>query len=482
MFISLWTTRIILNALGEDNFGIYSVIGGAIALLGFLNAAMASSTQRFLNVGEGENDITKQKITFNSAIVVHLILGILFAVILLVAFLFFFNGILDIPKDRIFAAKIVYASMAVSTAFTIISVPYDACVNAHENMKFYAIIGIVEVILKLIIAYTLYLTEYDRLIIYAIIMAFIPIITLSLMRIYCHKHYPECIINLKLYFDKQKSRELVSFAGWNLANTFSSMGTQYGLNIVINHYFGVLLNAAQGIANQVSGVLFALSQNALKALNPIIFKSQNDSNDKLIYYSLLGCKMSYAIFAFFAIPLTIYMSDVLRLWLNQVPVWASIFCQLQLIRLLTELLTLTFNTSILANGDVKYFNIAKSINNIVPLIVVPLLFSYGYKPYWLYLVWIISWSIIGGIINLYYAIHLNNLKIRAYIRDVLYPSAIITIIPSSVLIALKYCDASYAIWLSFAIYPLIYFYVGYYVVLKTNERAIVRNFIRLKAH
>ena len=163
MFISLYTTRLILNSLGASDFGIFNIVGGAIAMLGFLNAAMASATQRFMSYSEGEGDKEKQKSIFNVSLILHLGISLVVGIALFIAGYFFFNGILNIPADRIFAAKVVYGSLIVSTMFTVMTVPYDAAMNAHENMRYYAIVGIFESFLKLAVAFACVYTSFDKL-------------------------------------------------------------------------------------------------------------------------------------------------------------------------------------------------------------------------------------------------------------------------------------------------------------------------------
>lgn len=481
LFVSLWTTRIILDALGDINFGIYNVVGGTIALLGFLNAALATSTQRFLNVDEGKNDLENQRVTFNCSFFLHLGLGILLGILFLLSGVIFFNGILDIPAGRENAAKFVYLALTISTVFTVISVPYEATMNAHENMKWYAIIGIFEVIMKLVIAYAILFTNNDRLIVYSILMAFVPICSLTAMRVYCHRNYKECIVRPRKYFDKSRAKELAWFAGWNMLNSISSMTTQYGLNIVVNHYFGVILNAAQGIANQVSGVLTALSQNALKALNPIIYKSGGENNDlKMNYISLLGCKMTYSIFALFSFPIISYMPQILKLWLVDVPDWAVLFCQLQLIRMLTEFATLSLTTSIMAQGNVRNYNLAKSIVNIAPLIIVPVMFAYGSKPYWLYIIWIVAWSLCGGIINIIYSRILNHMSLRSYFSEVLVPISCITFFPCLILAADHFLTSK-SEWLvgciTLFLYLNVFSIMFWKIVLSSRERDAIYKLI-----
>lgn len=429
MFVSLYTTRLILNSLGASDFGIFNIVGGAIAMLGFLNAAMASATQRFMSYSEGEGDKEKQKSIFNVSFILHIGISFVVGIALLIAGYFFFNGILNIPPDRVFAAKVVYGGLIVSTMFTVMTVPYDAAMNAHENMKYYAIVGIFESLLKLAVAFVCVYTSYDKLIVYGFLMACIPLLTLSIMRIYCHRHYEECIIAPIKYWQKGLMKEMTSFAGWNLLNSMSGIVVQYGLGIIVNHFFGVLLNAAQGIANQVSGVLMTFSQNALKSINPIIVKSEgkHDKN-KVLYVSMLGCRISFIIFGLFTFPFLFCMSNILNLWLSNVPDWAVLFCSLQLIRILIEQLTLSLRTAISANGKIRNFNLSRTISNSLPIIILPILFHYNYEPYWLYIVWIFCWSIVGGILDVYYSMKLVGLSLQLYLKDVFLPSIIVSII------------------------------------------------------
>lgn len=294
MFISLYTTRLVLNSLGDVDFGIFNIVGGAIAMLGFLNAAMAGATQRFMSYSEGEGNKEKQKQIFNISIVLHTAISLLVGVVLLVVGYFFFHGILNIPPDRQFAAKVVYGSLIVSTMFTVMNVPYDAMLNAHENMRYYAIVGIIESLLKLAVAFAVVYTTSDKLIVYGMLMAVMPLITLTIMRVYCHRRYEECIWAPRRYFDHGLMREMTGFAGWNFVSTTLAMVGYYGQGIVLNYFFGPLLNAAYGIVTQLNGQLLVLSNNMLKALNPVIVKNEGTKNrHKMLDISLFGNKLSF---------------------------------------------------------------------------------------------------------------------------------------------------------------------------------------------
>lgn len=422
MFISLYTTRLILNSLGASDFGIFNIVGGAIAMLGFLNGAMASATQRFMSFAEGAGEKNNERIIFNVSIVLHFILSIIVGIALIIAGFIFFNGILNIPENRTFAAEIVYGSLIISTMFTIMTVPYDAAMNAHENMKYYAIIGIFESILKLLVAFITVYTLHDKLVVYGVFMAAIPFVTLTVMRVYCHRKYEECVISPKKYWDKPMIKKMTSFAGWNFTSSAASMVTQYGLGVMLNSFFGTLLNAAMGVANQLSGMLMTFSNSMTKALSPVIVKSAGSGDkDMMIKSSLIGSKYSYYLLAFFAIPFIFEMPTILKIWLKNIPDWAILFCQLQLIRSLLEGITGYISTMVNANGKIKGISISKSILSIMPLFLSFLSFYFKGSPYWLYIWWIVCWGILNNLVSLYYANKICGLRYCAYFKHTFYP-------------------------------------------------------------
>jgi O-antigen/teichoic acid export membrane protein len=422
MFISLYTTRLILNSLGESDFGIFNIVGGAIAMLGFLNVAMASATQRFMSYSEGESNKEKQKHIFNISVVLHCGIALLLGVVLLGAGYFFFNGILNIPAERIYAARMIYYFMIVSTMFTVMTVPYDAVLNAHENMLYYAIVGIIESVLRLAVALVVVYTMSDKLIVYGALMAGISLLVMIIMRAYCHKKYEECVFKPKTYYDKALMKEMTGFAGWNFIGTSSSMVGQYGLGIVLNHFFGTILNAAQGVANQLCGQLQVFSNTMLKALNPVITKSEGAGNRSLmLQISMTGCKFSFFLLAFFAIPFLVDADYIMLLWLKNVPDWGVMFFRFQVVRTLIEQVTIVLDTSISAQGDIVGLNKVKCILNILPVVFTAVLFHLGYSPYYMYIIWIFCWGILGGGTNIFYARIKCNLSIRKYLHEVLKP-------------------------------------------------------------
>lgn len=419
VFISLYSTRLTLVALGAKDFGLFNVVGGIILMLGFLNASMASATQRFMSFAQGKGDFATLRQIFNVSIVLHLLISVLLFVVLQVAGYFLFSDVLNISPDRIAAAKFIYQFMVVSTLFTVISVPYDAVINARENMFLFAILGIVEAVLKLGIA--LFITHYDgdRLIVYGLLTAILSVFLLFLRVVYCRIKYQECTISIRENYDKKLMKDMTSFAGWSLMGSSTSMIASYGQSTVVNIFFGTAVNAAQGIASQVSGQLGAFSVTMLRALNPTIAKSEGAGDRRMmIRAAMVGSKASFFLLMVFVIPALVEMPYILRLWLKEVPPFTVIFCQLLLIRNLVEQLFLTLVTSISAVGNIRKFQVTSSVLTFFPLLVSYLLFSFGYPAYSIYVVFIV-YSAVFSINVLYYSKKLFDMSINLFLKEVI---------------------------------------------------------------
>ena len=479
MFVILYSTRLVLNSLGEVDFGIFNIVGGIIAMLGFMNMAMASTMQRFFNYEEGKNDINIQKSIFNIGIVFHLVIAIILLIVFIFLGFYFFSGVLSIPEQRISAAKIVYGCLIVSTVFTVLTVPYDSLLNAHENMLYYSIVGIIESFLKLLAALYVVYTEGDKLIIYGILMAVVPIISLTLMRVYCHFKYEECEVAIKKHYNKPLAKEMISFASWNLLGTMTNLIGNYGNGIVLNHFFGAVINAAVGIANQVQGQLMVLSSGMMKALSPRITKEAGlGKTESMINYSYTGCKFSFFLFSFFAVPVMVEAPFLLKLWLKKVPEWSILFVQLQLLRAMLEQLTVALLKVLGAKNRIKEYNLISIFFNLAPLVVLFYLFKNGYPPYWYYVIAIFLMVCIESVIKLYLCNQFCGMSLHDYNNRVLFPCLIVVIvtlvggiIPSFIMtmgiirFILAFCFSS------------LFFLVISWAILEPEEKMVVSNFV-----
>jgi O-antigen/teichoic acid export membrane protein len=418
VFLSLYATRVTLVALGAEDFGVFNVVGGAIAMLTFLNMSLAAATQRFMSFAHGQGDDDRQRKIFNVSILLHAGIAVALIAILEGAGIVLFESVLKIAPARIHAAQMVYQLTIVSTLFTVIAVPYDAVINARENMLLFSVLGVIEAVLKLGIAFAIVNTASDKLVVYGLLTAILTAALFALRAVYCHMHYHECALAPRRHFDKPLFREMTSFAGWSFLGSSTSMLANYGQGIVLNVFFGTVVNAAQGISNQVSGQLGAFAGTMLRALNPLIAKSEGAGNRELMLKaSMTGSKVSFFLLMIFYIPMLLEMPYVFKLWLKDVPMYAVIFCQLQLIRNLVEQLFLTLVSSISAVGNIKNYQIVSSVLTCLPLVVTYYLFQAKFPPYSIYFVFIGFALITSGAI-LYFAKASCGLSVSIYIQDV----------------------------------------------------------------
>ncbi|MBO9584157.1 MAG: hypothetical protein J7574_08360 [Flavobacterium sp.] len=425
VFISLYSTRLILTALGVNDFGIFNLVGGAITMLMFLNNAMTGATQRFMSFAEGEGNSEKQKYIFNVSLVLHLLTAILAVLLLEIVGYFLFDYILKIPITRMEAAKFIFHFLVINTFFTIVSVPYDAVINAHENMLLVAILGIAETFIKLGIAIYISYVSSDKLIIYGFLIALLSVLLLVIRQIYCHYKYKEVIINIRKYFNKSLFKEMTFFAGWSLFGCSSSMIGSYGQGILLNMFFGTAVNAAQGISIQINGQLGAFASTMLKALNPMISKSEGAGNRELMLEAAMrGSKISFFLLMFFVIPAFIEMPFIFKLWLKNIPEFAIVFCRLFLIKSLIDQIFITLISIIAAVGNIRKYEVIVSVLYILPLILSFFAFQFGLPPYFLYII-TIFFSIITGVFNVYYSKVYCDLPVSFFYRQIVLPSVLV---------------------------------------------------------
>ena len=423
MFVSLYSTRIILNTLGVSDFGIFTIIGGAIGILGFLNGSLSGAITRFINYAEGSGKQSTLNVIFNTSVFIQIILSGVLIIGFSTAYHIFFNGLLNIEESRQWAAKWIYIFMATSTIITVQTMPYNAIINAHENMKVYSYVGMVFTLLKLAIALYIAHTDADKLIMYGLLMAFLTIVNTFVIRFYCHHKYSECALHLRKNIDFKLAKRMLSFASFNMLTTLTSMFAVYGSNIVVNNFFGTAINAAQGVASQVSGQLMVFSNNMLMAVKPVIGKKSGSQDfTSMIRIAFSSSKLSFFILFFFACPFIIEANWILNIWLKEVPEWAITFCRLELLRRLLSQLTDSLKECIQAEGHIKSYSMQQSIFHVIHLPIVGILFYLGYSVIWLYIINIITLNFIAGYNVVHYAQKNCHMNISQYCKDVVLRS------------------------------------------------------------
>lgn len=379
MGISLYTSRIILNALGVNDFGIYNVVGGIVIMFGFLNSAMASGTSRFLTFELGRQNFEELKRVFSMSMNVHILIAIIVLILAETIGLWFLNYKLVIPIERLDAANWVYQCSIIVFILNIIQVPYNSSIISHEKMSIYAYISIIEVLLKLLIVYLLLLVSVDKLKLYALLISSVSIIIIVINRIYCLRKFSECKYNF--FWDKNLFKKLSSYGGWDIIGNLSVIVQNQGLNILINIFYGPVVNAARAISYQIYGAVYSFVTNFMMAANPQIIKyyAQNEK-EKMKILVLNSSKFSFLLMWLISIPVIINTKTILRLWLKIVPEYTVIFVNLILIIGLLDAIRRPFVMATHAIGVVKKQSTICGTILILSLPISYIFFKLSYSP------------------------------------------------------------------------------------------------------
>lgn len=419
IFISLYSTRLVLNALGAQDYGIFNLVGGVIAMLSFLNMAMTISTQRYMSFHIGAGDMEKLKKVFNSSILLHFIMGITLVALFELVGIYAFDHVLNMPADRIATAKTIFHFMVVSTFFTIASVPYDATLIARENMPVIAILGVFEGLSKLAIAISLLYIAGDKLVIYGALSAGLTVLLLLIKRVYCSLRYEESKVKVRKYFNKGLLKEMFSYAGWNMFGASSVVARNQAQAMILNVFFGTVINAAYGIANQVNAQLTYFSVTMLQSLNPQIIKSEGSGDRaRMLRLAMIASKFSFLLLSFFAIPVIIEAPFILKLWLKNVPDHTVILCRLIIVASLINQLSQGIQVAIQSVGKIKVYQMVVSLLIIINLPVAYLLLKAGSPPYAV-LIGAICMEVITLIYRMFAANSITGLSVPEYLHKVI---------------------------------------------------------------
>lgn len=477
--ITLYTTRLVLEVLGVEDFGLYNLISGVIGLLSILNVAMSVSSQRYLSYYQGKNDINKQKSIFVASLVLHLVIAILFLMVLQVAGLFLFDGFLNIASERIGASRISYQMMLVSVIFSILSVPFTASINAHEQMGVMALVNILEAVLRLASAFTLILLSTgDRLVWFSMFNALVGGASFILYAIYCLAKYPECTLRLRKLVTKKDIRELSGFAGWNLMGSLCGMGRAQGISLLLNLFLGVTLNAAYAIACQLGNYVSFFSATILQTFNPQIMKSEGSGDrGRMLRLAMTTSKMAFFLFAFLAIPCIFEMKGILTFWLKEIPSYTLVFSILLITGTLVNQLTVGLQSAIQATGNIKIYQLVIGSTILLNLPIAWFLLKNGYSPYWIF----IAYVLIEGIacsMRLYFMRIQAGLSIREYVRKV-FAREIIPVLVCIVVCVLvtTQVEMNYRFLLTFTLSVPVFALTAYFFGLCVPERVMINQIV-----
>lgn len=415
MAVSLYTSRVVLNTLGVEDYGIYNVVGGVVAMFGFINSSMSSATQRYITFALGKGDKNRLQTVFSTTLQIHtLIAGIIVLLGETVGLWFLYNK-MQIPADRMDAAFWVLQCSIVATVVMIISVPYNADIIAHEKMSAFAYISILEVVLKLVIVYMLVVFSFDKLILYAILLLAIQLLIRFCYSIYCNRHFEET--KYRHVWDKELFKEMTGFAGWNIWGNLAGVLSTTGVNLLLNVFFGPVVNAARGVAVQVQGAIQSFAMNFQMALNPQITKNYAKGNlaemHKLIERS---SRFSFFLLYILSTPVMLLTSGILTLWLKIVPEHTVVFLRIILMVIIIDSMANPIMIAAAATGRVRRY---QSIVGGVILLIVPVAYvalKLGATPEMVFVIHL-AVCILAFITRLFIVRPMIQLHIKAYMGD-----------------------------------------------------------------
>lgn len=426
MVVSLYTSRVVLGALGVEDYGIYNVVGGVVAMFSMLSGSLSAAISRFITFELGTGNSEKLARVFSSSVTIQLCLC---AIVLLGAEtlgLWFLNNKMVIPESRIYAANWVYQLSLLTFVINLISIPYNAAIIAHEKMSAFAYISIFEAVSKLIVAYCIVVSQIDKLILYASMLATIAIIIRLIYGVYCKKRFEECTYHF--IYDHDLLRQMFGFAGWNFIGASSTLLRDQGGNIVINLFCGPAVNAARGIAFQVNAAIHSFVSNFMTALNPQITKSYASGDHEYMMMLLFqGARLSYYILLLLSLPVIVNTHYILQLWLGQVPEHTVLFVQLVLVFGMCESISSPLITAMLATGKIRNYQLVVGGFQMMNLPVSYILLRLGAFPETVLIVAIVI-SQLCLASRLYMLRGLIGLKARDFIKKVYINVTVVTML------------------------------------------------------
>lgn len=482
MAVTLYTSRVVLNALGVTDYGIYNVVGGVVVMFSFLKGTLTSGTQRFLTFELGKKDFRRLQQTFSATFIIHLFLAILILILAETVGLWFLDNKMNIPADRMYAAQWCYQFSIAASLLTIIQAPYNACIIAHERMNIYAYVSIVDGALKLLIVYLLVVIDTDKLILYSFLVFVVNLIVIGIYIVYCRKKYKEC--ELILVKEKALYQPILVFSGWNMLSMFGYLLSSQGVNILLNIFFYPAINAARAIAYQINTALSSFVNNFQIAVTPQVVKlyadHQQEAMKDLLYKN---SKYGFCLLWLLSLPVLLEIHKILILWLKEVPSETMIMARLVIIQSLFYTFNRPFDIAIEAVGRMKEVNLFTGPLQIMVLPVSYLLLKAGlpfYTPFILNIIVVL----LCLVVETHYLRKWINISRGVIVKQIIRPLFYMVIL-SSLLPFLVYFRMESSLVRLAAVVAVSVFSVlacSYFIVLDKEARAWVNNRIGRLMH
>ncbi|MBO3100185.1 lipopolysaccharide biosynthesis protein [Gelidibacter sp. DF109] len=435
MGVGLYTSRLVLDALGVVDYGIYNLVGGIVTMFAFLNSAMASSGQRYLSFDIGKNDLDRLQKTFNATLNIHFLIALIILIMAETVGLWFVFTKLEIPDDRIIAAHWVYQFSVFTLILNVVQVPYNALLIAREHMNVYAYVSVLDNVLKLLVVLILIRADSDRLILYAILTFCIAFIIRFIYKIYCKNKFKESVY--KFYYDKEYYKELINYSSWNLFGSIAAIASGQGSNVLLNLFFGPVANAAYSLTLVVQNVIGGFIRNFQIALNPQIIKNYAQGDSKaslnLIYKS---AKFSFFGMLILILPFLYNIEYVMNLWLKEIPPYSIDFIKLALIYAIIETISNPLIIGAHATGKMKWYQIIIGSLIFLTLPITWIVFNLSNNPINVYWV-LIGNSIIALVFRMLFLVKMIGLNIKSFILQVLLRIVLVSFVMMLLLSNLK---------------------------------------------
>lgn len=423
MLIGFFAVRLILQALGETDYGIYAVVAGVVVMLDVLASSMTTTSMRYLAHSLGSGDLSIIKNTFRTTVFIHFIVSIISVLIIEAGGWIMFEYMLNIPPEKVTDAWIVFHLMVCSTFININAVPYDAVMNAHEHIWVLSLFEILSAVLQLLMAVYLLYSGGNKLVEYGVILFLIQLVLRIGKWGVCRYSYEECKKQNGGIVDRDLIKSILSFTGWSLFGSLAAIGTVQLRGIIVNMFFGVRLNAAEGVSRQASGYVNMFATSMTRAINPQMMKSEGGGDrERMIRLTELGAKYSSFLFVLIGVPVMLECSTLLTIWLKDVPQYAVIFCQLMLAIMLIEKFTFQITNAIKAVGDIRNFQVTETLISLLYIPITFVLYKNGFSPEWIYYSTIFTCIVIAGV-RLYFGKKVVGINVGEYFKN-----AILTIV------------------------------------------------------
>lgn len=475
MLVQLYTSRKVLEVIGVDDYGVWSVVATLVVSISFITSSLASATQRFLNIELGHDNEKRAHIVFNESLVIYSLISLCLLVLLECGGVWFINNKMSVPEGQLEVTNIVYQCVIISFLASLFRLPYDATLIAYEHFNFYAIFGIIEVFLKLGIVFCLiWFSSFSHLILYGILTAAISIVLVIIIKGYCEHKFR--ITRLKWVWDKQLVKQLLSFSGWSTFGAFATMTANQGLGILINIFFGVAVNAALGLANQVGNAVNQFVSNFQTAFQPQITKRYAaDERESLITLMITSSKLSFFLLFLIGFPIIFNIDTLLNIWLTDVPEYTSDFCVYIILTALIEAVGAPLWMAIQAVGKIKKYQISISIMLLMNVILAYILFSCGASPELALEIKVAIITCCLGI-KLAFSKKLLNFPIKRYFRSVIFASLSIGVF-GWLIFALErkmlHLSALPFVIVSTSIFLICSIGLGWFIILSKLQRKII---------